>query len=140
MQVFCHAVLGDAFIERCEIAFRANVVAVAEGLLHPLSVDAVADGQCLSALVDRVNFVEAGVDNALVGCGEGVFCRFRTRNGMWTCGLPGSRRETCVGEYGLPVSFLVGHAPQRVVDNLAVRITQVYVGQAVHIVIKEGLL
>ena len=44
MQLFCHAIFGNGFIKRREIAFRAGSGTIAEGLHHALAVDAVAEG------------------------------------------------------------------------------------------------
>ena len=48
--------------------------------------------------------------------------------------------KSCIGKHGLPVGLLRGHAAQWVVDDLAVGVAKVYVGQAVHLVVVEGLL
>ena len=58
---------------------------------------------------------------------------------MGPCRLSLGCGKTGVGEHGLPVGLLRGHAAQRVVDDLAVRVAKVYVGQAVHLVVMEGL-
>lgn len=61
MQVFCHAVLGYALIERREVALGAGAAASAESLPDTLAVDAVVHGEAIVALLQGPQLVEGGV-------------------------------------------------------------------------------
>jgi len=105
-----------------------------------LPVVAVCVFQTVAAFMDGLHLVETGVGDGLACGGEHVRRGLGALHGMGTGWLALYSSEAGVGEHGLPVGLLGDHPSQRVVADLAVRAAKVYVGQAVHLVVAEGLL
>ena len=137
----------DVFpIVLCNVLTHAHIVLGARHVTYifhhtdALLVVAVGVGERVAAFGDGLHLVEARVGDLLGGQGEHALGSLGTFHGMGPCRLPLGCGKTGVGEHGLPVGLLRGHAAQRVVDDLAVRVAKVDVGQAVHFVVVEGLL
>ena len=141
-RLFCGVfpiVFGDVFAH-AHVVLCSCYVSYIFHHADALLVVAVCVGQRAAAFGDGLHLVEARVGDLLGGQGEHAFGGRRALHGVGTGGLPRHPGEVGIGKHGLPVGLLVGHASKRVVDDLAVRRAKVYVGQAVHLVVVEGLL
>ena len=136
---FLHDVLAIVFRD---ILAHAHIVLATYRIVHyrghadALVVVAVGVLQRVVALGDGLHLVEAGVGESLVIRGVVVLPGL---GGIDSVRL-GSDVVHGTGEDGRSVGLLRGHAAKRVVDDLAMCASKVYVGQAVHLVVVEGLL
>ena len=88
----------------------------------------------------KIHFVETGIRDGLASRREHTISGRRALHGMGPDGLSWHPGKVGIGKHGLSIGLLRGHAAQRVVHYLAVGVAKAYVGQAVHLVVVEGLL